>query len=151
MLELGIIVHFVVIGIALGAAESPKTIRPLLAALSFHQFFQGTGLGSCITQANFKRLSIVIMGLFFALTTPIGIGIGIGITNIYDENSPSALIVEGILNAASAGILIYMALVDLLAADFMNSRMRESSKLRLGANISLLFGTGCMSLLAKWA
>ena len=91
------------------------------------------------------------MGLFFALTTPVGIGIGIGITNVYDENSPTALIVEGIFNAASAGILIYMALVDLLAADFMNPRMQKSGSLRLGANLSLLLGAGCMSLLAKWA
>ncbi|KHN47216.1 Zinc transporter 1 [Glycine soja] len=151
VLEVGIIVHSIIIGISLGASESPKTIRPLMAALIFHQFFEGMGLGSCITQANFKKLSITLMGLFFALTTPMGIGIGIGITKVYDENSPTALIVEGIFNAASAGILIYMALVDLLAADFMNPRMQKSGSLRLGANLSLLLGAGCMSLLAKWA
>ncbi|XP_058754039.1 zinc transporter 8-like [Vicia villosa] len=151
VLELGIIVHSVIIGISLGASESPKTIRPLVGALTFHQFFEGMGLGSCITQANFKNLSIMVMGLFFALTTPIGIGIGIGITSVYDENSPTALIVEGIFNAASAGILIYMALVDLLAADFMNPRMQKSGKLRLGCNVSLLLGAGAMSLIAKWA
>ncbi|XP_058763095.1 zinc transporter 1-like, partial [Vicia villosa] len=124
VLELGIIVHSVIIGISLGASdESSKTIKPLVAALTFHQFFEGMGLGSCITQANFKSLSITIMGLFFALTTPVGIGIGLGISSVYDENSPTALIVEGIFNAASAGILIYMALVDLLAADFFIIRI----------------------------
>ena len=91
------------------------------------------------------------MALFFSLTTPVGIAIGIGITNAYNENSPTALIVEGILNAASAGILIYMSLVDLLAADFMNSRVQESGRLQIGAHASLLLGAGCMSLLAKWA
>jgi solute carrier family 39 (zinc transporter), member 1/2/3 len=91
------------------------------------------------------------MGLFFALTTPVGIAIGIGISSGYDENSPTALIVEGIFNAASSGILIYMALVDLLAADFMNPRMQKSGRLRLGCNISLLLGSGLMSLIAKWA
>ncbi|KAI5406714.1 zinc transporter 8 isoform X3 [Lathyrus oleraceus] len=151
VLELGIIVHSVIIGISLGASESPKTIKPLVGALTFHQFFEGMGLGSCITQANFKNLSITVMGLFFALTTPVGIGIGIGISSVYDENSPTALIVEGIFNAASAGILIYMALVDLLAADFMNPRMQKSGTLRLGCNISLLLGAGAMSLIAKWA
>ncbi|XP_058754036.1 zinc transporter 8-like [Vicia villosa] len=151
VLELGIVVHSVIIGISLGTSESPKTIKPLVAALTFHQFFEGMGLGSCITQANFKNLSITVMGLFFALTTPIGIGIGIGISSVYDENSPTALIVEGIFNAASAGILIYMALVDLLAADFMNPRMQKSGSLRLGCNVSLLLGAGAMSLIAKWA
>lgn len=50
VLELGIIVHSVIIGIAVGASESPQTIRPLVAALTFHQFFEGMGLGGCIAQ-----------------------------------------------------------------------------------------------------
>lgn len=50
VLELGIVVHSVIIGISLGASESPETIKPLLAALSFHQFFEGMGLGGCISQ-----------------------------------------------------------------------------------------------------
>ncbi|KAM7499921.1 hypothetical protein LguiA_024335 [Lonicera macranthoides] len=151
VLELGIIVHSVIIGVSLGASESPKTIRPLVAALTFHQFFEGMGLGGCISQAKFKSRAVTLMAIFFSLTTPIGIVIGIGVTNAYDENSKTALIVEGVFNAASAGILIYMALVDLLAADFMNPKMLNKPRLQLGANLSLLFGAGCMSLLAKWA
>ncbi|XP_059284593.1 zinc transporter 5-like [Lycium ferocissimum] len=151
VLELGIIVHSVIIGIALGASESPKTIRPLVGALTFHQFFEGMGLGGSIAQAKLKSRVIAIMALFFSLTTPIGIVIGIGITNVYDENSPTALIVEGVFNSASAGILIYMALVDFLAADFMHPRMQGNGKLQLGANVSLLLGAGLMALIAKWA
>ncbi|XP_070037357.1 zinc transporter 5-like [Nicotiana tomentosiformis] len=151
VLEMGIIVHSVIIGIALGASESPKTIRPLVAALTFHQFFEGMGLGGCIAQAKFKTRAVAIMALFFSLTTPVGIAIGLGITNVYDENSPTALIVEGVFNSASAGILIYMALVDFLAADFMHPRMQGNGKLQLGANISLLLGAGLMALIANWA
>ncbi|KAG8387085.1 hypothetical protein BUALT_Bualt03G0216700 [Buddleja alternifolia] len=151
VLELGIIVHSVIIGIALGASESPKTIRPLIAALTFHQFFEGIGLGGCITQAKFNSRAVATMALFFSLTTPVGIAIGIGISNIYSETSSTALIVEGVFNSASAGILIYMALVDLLSADFMSPRMQNNGKLQLWANASLLLGAGCMSLLAKWA
>lgn len=151
VLELGIVVHSVIIGISLGASLSPKTIKPLVAALTFHQLFEGMGLGSCISQAKFKARTIATMSIFFSLTTPVGIAIGFGISNIYDENSPTALIVEGIFNSASAGILIYMALVDLLAADFMNSKLQNNLKLQLGAYLSLLLGSGSMSLLAKWA
>ncbi|KAK8711862.1 hypothetical protein V6N13_147122 [Hibiscus sabdariffa] len=151
VLELGIVVHSVIIGISLGASESPKTIRPLVAALTFHQFFEGMGLGGCISQAEFKCRAVTIMTLFFSLTTPVGIAIGIGITNIYDESSPTALIVEGLLNATSAGILIYMALVDLLAADFMNPKLQNNGLLQIGASVSLLLGATLMSLLAIWA
>uniref|UniRef100_A0A7N0RJJ3 Uncharacterized protein n=1 Tax=Kalanchoe fedtschenkoi TaxID=63787 RepID=A0A7N0RJJ3_KALFE len=151
VLELGIVVHSVIIGISLGASESPDTIKPLIAALSFHQFFEGMGLGGCIYQAEFRKLPRVIMVLFFALTTPVGVGIGMLISNIYAESSRNALIVEGTLNAASAGILIYMSLVDLLAAAFSNPIVKKNFKLQVGANVFLLLGAGCMSLLAKWA
>lgn len=91
------------------------------------------------------------MGAFFSFTTPMGIVIGIIVTNTYKENSSRALIVEGVLNSASAGILIYMALVDLLSPDFMNPRMQKDRILQFSSNISLLLGAGLMSLLAKWA
>lgn len=151
VLELGIVVHSVIIGISLGTSQNPKAIKPLVAALTFHQFFEGMGLGGCISQANLRGKAVTIMAIFFSLTTPIGIAIGFGIESIYTKNSPTSLIVEGIFNSASAGILIYMALVDLLAADFMNPIMQSNLKLLIIANLSLLLGAASMSLLAVWA
>ncbi|CAL4894042.1 unnamed protein product [Urochloa decumbens] len=151
VLELGIIVHSVIIGMSVGASESPSTIRPLVAALTFHQFFEGIGLGGCIVQAKFRLKSVVTMALFFSLTTPVGVVIGIGISSTYNENSPRALIIEGVLNAAAAGILNYMALVDLLAEDFMNPRVQNNGRLQVIVNVSLLVGTALMSMLAIWA
>ncbi|KAJ3669048.1 hypothetical protein LUZ60_010998 [Juncus effusus] len=151
VLELGIIVHSVIIGMSVGASQSPSTIRPLIVALNFHQFFEGLGLGSCISQAKFRLKSVMTMSLFFSLTTPVGVIIGIGISSSYNENSHTALIVEGVLDSAAAGILIYMSLVDLLAEDFMNPRVQSRGKLQFMINVFLLLGTGLMSLLAKWA
>nr|XP_043608757.1 zinc transporter 5-like [Erigeron canadensis] len=151
VLELGIIVHSVIIGLSLGASGNPKSIKGLIIALSFHQFFEGMGLGGCIFQAQFTSLTVTMMGAFFSLTTPIGLAIGIAVTNAYKENSSTTLIVEGILNAASAGILIYMALVDLLSPTFMNPRMQNNKMLYLCSSVSLLLGAGLMSLLAIWA
>ncbi|TKW26778.1 hypothetical protein SEVIR_3G213400v4 [Setaria viridis] len=151
VLELGIIVHSVIIGMSVGASESPSTIRPLVAALTFHQFFEGIGLGGCIVQAKFRLKSMLTMALFFSLTTPVGVVIGIGISSTYNENSPRALIVEGVLNAAAAGILNYMALVDLLAEDFMNPRVQNNGRLQVIVSVSLLVGAALMSMLAIWA
>ncbi|OIT27531.1 PREDICTED: zinc transporter 1-like [Nicotiana attenuata] len=150
VLELGILVHSVIIGISLGTTENPKTIKPLIIALSFHQFFEGMGLGGCISQAKYRARTIAIMVLFFTLTTPSGIGIGMMISKGYNEQSSSALIVQGVLNSASAGILIYMALVDLLAKDFMHPNLHSNFKLQIIANVSLVLGASSMSLLAKW-
>ncbi|KFK42876.1 hypothetical protein AALP_AA1G050300 [Arabis alpina] len=151
VLEVGIIVHSVVIGISLGASQSPDTAKALFAALMFHQCFEGLGLGGCIAQGDFNCMSITIMSLFFSVTTPIGIAVGMGIASSYNESSQTALIVQGVLNAASAGILIYMSLVDFLAADFMHPKMQSNTRLQIMAHISLLVGAGIMSLLAKWA
>ncbi|KAH9620397.1 hypothetical protein KSS87_015853, partial [Heliosperma pusillum] len=151
VLELGILVHSVIIGISVGTSQRLDIIKPLMAALSFHQFFEGMGLGGCISQAEFKSRAMATMALFFSLTTPVGIAIGIAISGVYDENSPRALIIQGMFDSAAAGILIYMALVDLLAADFMHPRMQNNTRIQLGSHISLLLGAACMSVLAKWA
>ncbi|KAL6005943.1 hypothetical protein ACLOJK_039988 [Asimina triloba] len=50
VLELGIVSHSVIIGLSLGVSQSPCTIRPLIGALAFHQFFEGFALGGCISQ-----------------------------------------------------------------------------------------------------
>ncbi|KAJ4975857.1 hypothetical protein NE237_000963 [Protea cynaroides] len=151
VLELGIVVHSVVIGLSLGASQNPCTIKPLVAALCFHQLFEGMGLGGCILQAEYGNKMKAIMVFFFSTTTPFGIGLGIGLSNVYSDNSPTALIVVGLLNACSAGLLNYMALVDLLAADFLGPKLQSSVKLQLLAYLAVLLGAGGMSVMAKWA
>ncbi|EOA14460.1 hypothetical protein CARUB_v10027669mg [Capsella rubella] len=72
-------------------------------------------------------------------------------SSVYKDNSPTALVTVGLLNACSAGLLIYMALVDLLAAEFMGSMLQGSVKLQLNCFVAALLGCGGMSVLAKWA
>ncbi|KAL6212294.1 hypothetical protein ACLB2K_017515 [Fragaria x ananassa] len=151
ILELGIVSHSVIIGLSLGVSQSPCTVRPLVAALSFHQFFEGFALGGCISQAQFRNRSAAIMACFFAITTPLGIGVGIGVSSIYNPNSPGALVTEGILDSMSAGILVYMALVDLIAADFLSKRMSCNFRLQIVSYCLLFLGAGMMSSLAIWA
>ncbi|KAJ3691981.1 hypothetical protein LUZ60_012331 [Juncus effusus] len=151
ILELGIISHSVIIGLSLGVSQSPCTIKPLIAALSFHQFFEGFALGGCIAEAQFKNMSQILMSTFFAITTPTGIGCGAALASFYNANSARALIVEGILDSISAGILIYMALVDLIAADFLSRRVSCELRVQVGSYLFLILGALCMSSLAIWA
>ncbi|KAL3695306.1 hypothetical protein R1sor_009382 [Riccia sorocarpa] len=151
VLEFGIITHSVIIGMSLGVSDSPRTIRPLFAALVFHQFFEGIALGGCIAQAGFKSLSSVTMACFFAATTPIGIALGIGISSSYNENSPTSLITQGVFDSVAAGILIYMALVDLIAHDFLGAPMMGNTRLQAICFFSLFFGAVAMASLAIWA
>lgn len=52
VLEIGIIFHSVIIGVTMGMSQNVCTIRPLVVALSFHQIFEGLGLGGCIAQVG---------------------------------------------------------------------------------------------------
>lgn len=143
--------HSIIIGLSLGVSQSPCTIRPLIAALSFHQFFEGFALGGCISQAQFKTLSTALMACFFAITTPTGVAIGVGISSFYNSQSPRALVIEGVLDSISAGILVYMALVDLIAADFLSKRMSCNVRLQVVSYLMLFLGAGLMSSLAIWS
>lgn len=151
VLELGIVSHSIMIGLSLGVSQSPCTIRPLLGALSFHQFFEGFALGGCISQAKLGDIHSTIMACFFAITTPLGVVIGIIICSFSNTNSPRALIIEGILDSISAGILVYMALVDLIAADFMSKKMKCDTRLQVLSYVALFLGAGLMAILAIWS
>jgi zinc transporter 1/2/3 len=102
-------------------------------------------------QANFKVRATIIMATFFSLTAPVGIVLGIAISSSYNVHSSTAFIIEGVFNSASAGILIYMSLVDLLATDFNNPKLQTNTKLQLMTYLALFLGAGIMSMLAIWA
>ncbi|XP_020881710.1 zinc transporter 7 [Arabidopsis lyrata subsp. lyrata] len=145
--ELGIVVHSFVTGLAMGASDNQCTIRSLIAALCFHQLVEGMRLGGSILQAELKSKMNWIMVFSFPVTTQVGIALGMEIHKIYDETSPTSLIVVGVLNACSAGLLIYMALVNLLAHEFFG----RPKKIHFLGYVAVFIGGGGMSLMAKWA
>ncbi|VAH02871.1 unnamed protein product [Triticum turgidum subsp. durum] len=154
VLEIGIVFHSVIIGVTLGMSQDVCAIRPLVVALSFHQVFEGMGLGGCIAQAGFGMATVGYMCIMFSVTTPLGILLGMAVFHMtgYDDSSPNALIIEGLLGSLSAGILVYMALVDLISLDFFHNKMMSSSlKLKKASYIALVLGSASMSILALWA
>ncbi|THF94495.1 hypothetical protein TEA_026491 [Camellia sinensis var. sinensis] len=143
-----------VFGVTMGMSQNQCTIRPLVAALAFHQIFEGMGLGGCIAQAGFSFGTTAYMCFMFSVTTPLGIVLGMIIFWFtgYDDSSPNALILEGLLGSLSSGILIYMGLVDLIALDFFHNKLMSSeSWLKKASFIALTLGSTSMSILALWA
>jgi len=154
ILEFGITAHSILIGLTLGVTPAAQLV-PLLVALVFHQFFEGVALGTRIaeiTPANRKSRAMVL-SLIFALTTPLGTAVGIGVRTVYVGTSSTALLVQGILDAVSAGILLYTAFVHLIAEELTNNEQFHSLRKweRFAAFISLWCGAGLMSLIGNWA
>mmetsp|Transcript_1481 Transcript_1481/g.1961 ORF Transcript_1481/g.1961 Transcript_1481/m.1961 type:complete len:331 (+) Transcript_1481:25-1017(+) len=151
VLELGVASHSVIIGIALGVAR--EEFKTLLAALVFHQFFEGMALSTVVMESDFKkRAASIVMVAFYTLTTPIGMAVGIGISSSFNENSVSNLVTQGVLDALSAGILLYDGLVNVVTPHFKTETfMKQPTWQQLIQLACLWLGAVVMALIGKWA
>ncbi|KAK4046855.1 hypothetical protein OIV83_005751 [Microbotryomycetes sp. JL201] len=180
ILEGGIIFHSIMIGVSLGASGGSQWI-PLFIAIVWHQLFEGLALGSRIALLEWpvghgykKWIMAGAFGVRMLLKervgkmltegaenfldagqqfiTPIGVAIGIGVHSSYNPNSGAALLSIGVLDAISAGILIYAGLVEMLFHDFMLGPLSRASVKKVSlAFVFVLLGSLCMAILGKWA
>ena len=149
----GVVVHSVIIGLTLAVTDEFST---LFVVIIFHQTFEGLGLGTRLAQMPLPhRLNWVpfVAGVTYAVCTPIGMAIGLGVRETYNPNSITANIVSGILDSISAGILLYTGLVELLAHQFLfNEEMRKAPlKVVTFGVVCTMLGAGIMALLGRWA
>lgn len=142
------------------SSSSYSTVSPSYAVQHEHfltniaEFFEGLALGSCIAALpNTRMLYKLIMASLFALITPLGMAIGIGVLNQFNGNDSSTLIAIGTLDAFSAGILIWVGLVEMLAHDwFHGPALVNAGGLKAGVcGFALICGMVLMSVLGKWA
>lgn len=155
VLEFGVIFHSVIIGLNLGSCEYDE-FKTLYIVLVFHQSFEGLGIGARLSAIPWPRekpeYQKYLLCLAYGLVTPIAIAIGIGIRTTYVSGGFAATIVSGVLDSLSAGILIYTALVEFIARDFVfNKRVKHNLKELFYSLFCLAFGTGIMALIGKWA
>ena len=93
------------------------------------------------------------MALAYGTTTPIGQAIGLGLHNLYDPGSTTGLLMVGITNAVSSGLLLFAGLVELLAEDFLSDKSYEvlTGKRRMEACVAVASGAMLMALVGAWA
>jgi solute carrier family 39 (zinc transporter), member 1/2/3 len=154
ILEFGIIFHSIFIGLTLAVAGEEFTT--LFVVLVFHQTFEGLGLGSRLAVTPWpksKRWTPYTLGLVYGFSTPVAIAVGLGLRKTYPPKSTTTLIVNGVFDSISAGILIYTGIVELMAHEFMFSNVMRKAKLKivLSAFGMMCLGAGLMALLGKWA
>jgi zinc transporter ZupT len=156
-LEAGILFHSIFIGMALSVATGTSFVV-LLIAISFHQTFEGFALGSRIASLIpdlFSPSSAKpwLMCLAYGTTTPIGQAIGLVLHNLYDPASTTGLLMVGITNAISSGLLLFAGLVELLAEDFLSESSYQTLKgrRRVEACISVACGALLMAFVGAFA
>jgi zinc transporter 1/2/3 len=154
ILEFGVIFHSIFIGLTL--AVSGEEFVVLYIVIVFHQTFEGLGLGSRLATALWppnKPWLPYLLGFVYAISTPISIAAGLGVRESLEPGSSTTLIVNGVFDSISAGILVYTGLVELMAHEFLfNNELRRSSIGKtLAAFGCMCLGAGLMALLGKWA
>lgn len=157
LLEAGILFHSIFIGMALSVATGTSFVV-LLIAISFHQTFEGFALGSRIASLIpdlFAPNSMKpwLMSLAYGTTTPFGQAIGLVLHNFYDPASATGLLMVGITNAISSGLLLFAGLVELLAEDFLSESSYETLKgrRRVEACVSVACGALLMAFVGAFA
>ncbi|KAJ3175713.1 hypothetical protein HDU87_005856 [Geranomyces variabilis] len=155
LLEAGIIFHSLIIGVTLGTTADDG-FTSLLIAIGFHQFAEGAALGvllSSLSRKTFALPKLYAAGLLYPLTTPIGIALGIALRDTYNANSQTAILVQGILDSLSAGILIYNAYCELISKEINQSgQFRGLSRgTKVASMLFLYAGAGVMAVIGLWA
>ncbi|KAK2756110.1 hypothetical protein FQN54_005518 [Arachnomyces sp. PD_36] len=152
LLEGGILFHSVFVGMTVSLETEGFIV--LLIAILFHQAFEGLGLGSRIAAVPYPKGSIRpwVLVIAFGTTAPIGQAIGLMARSSYDPESAFALILVGAFNAISSGLLIYAALVDLLAEDFLSEEgQKMTTKQKSWGFAYILLGAVGMSIVGAFA
>ncbi|KAG5357058.1 Zinc-regulated transporter 1 [Yarrowia sp. C11] len=151
IMEAGIIFHSVLVGVTVSLAEE-DTFITLFIAILFHQMFEGVGLGSRIAGLKDSRLiSKCLMCLWFSIITPIGMAIGLGVLDHFEEN-PTTLWALGSIDGLCCGVLVYAGVVEMLGFDWLFGDLQDAPPLRVCTGlVGLTLGMLLMSLVGHWA
>ena len=148
--ESAVALHSIIIGFDLGSlgTDDVSTIKSLMIAVAFHQFFEGFTLGTMIVSFPTIKLSInALLISIYSLTTPIGILIG-----IFTSSTSEGDHAKGIANGLAAGFLFYSGLVGMILEAFSRPIPYAVAKFNIPIMCtSMMMGAAFMGLLAAWA
>jgi len=124
--------HSVFEGMAIGLEGSTTKVWILYAAITVHKSVIAfcVGLELFTKPQNSKKMNLFYMGTF-AMMSPIGICLGMGIMSVFDENSPNYNAVVGLCQALAGGTLLYVVVFEILD--------REKAKKDINGLLQLLF------------
>ncbi|KAI2739158.1 hypothetical protein DTO013F2_9433 [Penicillium roqueforti] len=147
VLEFGIVFHSVFIGLTLSV--SGEEFTTLYIVIVFHQTFEGLGLGPPCYPSLAAIKNPDILGFVYGVSTPIAIAIGLGVRKTYPPTGRTTLIVNGVFDSISEGILIYVGLVELMEHEFMCTPSVRRAPIQTVLAALLLLSSGAALMLGK--
>eukprot|EP01121_Diplochlamys_sp_Union-15-3_P021451 TRINITY_DN8698_c0_g1_i2.p1 TRINITY_DN8698_c0_g1~~TRINITY_DN8698_c0_g1_i2.p1 ORF type:complete len:345 (+),score=39.44 TRINITY_DN8698_c0_g1_i2:62-1096(+) len=136
-------VHSVFDGLGIGAEQTVSGFYGLLITVVAHKLLDGFALGVPIFFAKFSTLRSMLFLGFAASMTPLGIGIGLAVTESFSDGDKAQL-ASGIILAMTSGSFIFISLMELLP---MALKDGEWIKIKMFA---LFLGWAIMAVIALW-
>eukprot|EP01127_Copromyxa_protea_P005212 TRINITY_DN1511_c0_g1_i1.p2 TRINITY_DN1511_c0_g1~~TRINITY_DN1511_c0_g1_i1.p2 ORF type:complete len:239 (-),score=55.91 TRINITY_DN1511_c0_g1_i1:51-767(-) len=115
LLMLMLSIHSFIEGIALGVQNNAAGTSTVLWAIVAHKFFAAFALGVSLVKGNVPVRQLIQIIVFFSLTTPVGAGLGLGLSSVL--GNLQSLAAESV-KAIASGTFVYVALMEVLAEEF---------------------------------
>ena len=103
-------------GMALGIQSDIQSTLSLFLAIVAHKWAASLTLGISFVKAGVARNQLIIMVMIFAFIGPVGVAIGLILSETADE------IIQGIFLAISVGTFLYIACSEVLVEEFENPK-----------------------------
>ena len=135
-------VHSVFEGLAVGLEDSSSKVFKLFSGLILHKSVLAFSLGMSLVSSNMSTKETFFSVLGFAVASPIGIAIGIGVSQ---EEGLFTLGLSTVLQGLATGTFLYITFFEVLPLEFNCRRWR------LQKVVSLLLGFGVMCFMIIYA
>ncbi|OAD53872.1 Zinc transporter ZIP3 [Eufriesea mexicana] len=132
LIVLGLSVHELFEGLAIGLESSASYVWYMFAAVAAHKFVIAFCIGLELIASNTKRYLSVIYVCTFAVVSPLGIGIGMFLVG--GESAAASGILPVLLQGLASGTLLYVVFFEIL----------QEHRSGLKQYISILFGFAVM-------
>lgn len=106
--------HSIFEGMAIGLQPTLKDIWFLFAAVTIHELAIMFCIGLEMLASSMRVKLFVAYMVTLGLITPIGVAIGIVITEYFDDPTPSHTLTIAILQGVAAGTLLYVTFLEVL-------------------------------------
>jgi zinc transporter 1/2/3 len=136
-------IHSFIAGMAIGAETSVAATVAILIAIVAHKGPEGYALGLSLYEAGRERSDLIRTVLFYSIMTPIGILVGMGLSELL--TGEAQILAEAIFDGLAGGTFLYIATLGILKEEYAKPEYRWSKYLMTAAAVVLI------ALVSIWA
>ncbi|ESP05556.1 hypothetical protein LOTGIDRAFT_103006 [Lottia gigantea] len=116
ILLIALSMHSVFEGLAVGLQKTSGDVIGIFSALILHKSILGFSLGLNLVQSKLSQGVVMRSVLIFSVSAPLGVGVGMGIINLWDSTMSS--LVQGLLSGIATGTFLYVTFFEVLPHEF---------------------------------